>query len=102
MVLARDGQSGLAAIDCHRPDLAILNLGLPDIHGFELARLVRRALPDWPGRVLALSGYGMEADKQRAADAGFDRHLTKPVNFLQLQEAMEEVAAAEGAGNFGT
>ena len=87
---AHDGKAALALLQRMQPDVAILDIGLPDIDGFELGRAVRRQ--GFRGTMLALTGYGQERDRQKAADAGFDQHLTKPVDVVQLQAA---IAAAD-------
>ena len=73
-------------------DLVISDVGLPDLNGHELmAELKRR----FQLRGIALSGYGMDDDVRRSQEAGFERHLTKPVNLQILQEAIREVAGRE-------
>ncbi|MFL6710023.1 MAG: response regulator [Massilia sp.] len=89
---AHDGKAALALLQKMQPDVAILDIGLPDIDGFELGRAVRRQ--GFRGTMLALTGYGQERDRQKALDAGFDRHLTKPVDLAELQRA---IAGLEGA-----
>ncbi len=75
---AENGLEGAELIERTRPDLAIVDLGLPVLSGFEVARRIRRN-PSLNGvRLIALSGYGQDADIQAALDAGFDQHLTKP------------------------
>jgi CheY-like chemotaxis protein len=73
-----DGVSGLAAVVERRPDVAVIDIGLPGIDGFELAKRSRAA--GYAGRMIALSGYGQDRDIQRALKSGFDAHLVKPVN----------------------
>lgn len=79
---------GLAAIDAVRNgafDIALVDIGLPGIDGYEVARRIRM-LPNGKAMTLvALTGYGQETDKQRALSAGFDEHLTKPVKIERLQ-----------------
>jgi CheY-like chemotaxis protein len=62
------------------PEIAILDLGLPDIDGYELARRLRHDLRMQRATLVALTGWGQEEHKQRAREAGFDQHLTKPVD----------------------
>jgi signal transduction histidine kinase len=71
-------REALALADGFVPDVAVLDIGLPETDGYQLARALRERLPGWPGRLIALTGYGQEADKARAAAAGFSVHLTKP------------------------
>jgi signal transduction histidine kinase/ActR/RegA family two-component response regulator len=85
---AHDGPTGLAAIERVRPDVALVDIGLPDFDGYELARktrvIVGRAL-----RLVALTGYGQPDDRRQALEAGFDVHLVKPVHPDALLDALE-------------
>jgi signal transduction histidine kinase/CheY-like chemotaxis protein len=84
--VANDGKSGLALIVRMQPDVAFLDIELPDIDGFELARAARSA--GFRGRLVALTGYGEVRDESRSAQAGFDLHLTKPVDLAALERAI--------------
>ena len=75
---AVNGQDGVALIERERPDLALVDLGLPVMSGFELARRIRGNAENRMTRLIALSGYGQDTDIQTALEAGFDEHLTKP------------------------
>ncbi len=78
--VAFDGLQALEALDTFKPDIALLDIGMPGMDGYELARRIR-ATPRGRNLVLvALTGWGQADDKKRAADAGFDEHLTKPVD----------------------
>jgi len=72
--------AALAATAAFQPDLAVLDIGLPVLDGYELARRMRALLGAHPCRMVALTGYGQQADKARSEQAGFERHLVKPVN----------------------
>ena len=72
--------AALASVRTFLPDLAVLDIGLPVLDGYELARRMRTLLDGHPCRLVALTGYGQEADKARSGQAGFERHLVKPVN----------------------
>jgi PAS domain S-box-containing protein len=87
-----DGPSALAAVERLCPDVVLLDIGLPGMDGYEVARRIRaRGL----GVLLvALTGYGQEKDRERARQAGFDLHLLKPADVLQLQALLDEVADA--------
>jgi PAS domain S-box-containing protein len=74
--------AALAEVEAFRPDVVLLDIGLPHIDGFEVARQIRATRPTI--RVVALTGYGQEEDKQRTAAAGFEAHLTKPVDLYSL------------------
>ncbi|WEF32351.1 hybrid sensor histidine kinase/response regulator [Pseudoduganella chitinolytica] len=85
---AHTGAAGLAALEQGRPDCALVDIGLPDIDGYELARRVR-ATP-W-GRaivLIAVTGWGQDSDKRAAMEAGFDAHFTKPIDFTKLDGAI--------------
>jgi PAS domain S-box-containing protein len=86
--------AALAAVRAFRPDLAVLDIGLPVLDGYELARRMRTLLDGHPCRLVALTGYGQEADKARSGQAGFERHLVKPVN---PDLVVELVASGPGA-----
>lgn len=72
-------------------DIIISDLGLPDGNGHDLMRQIRQREPSAKG--IALSGYGMESDVERSMEAGFEVHLTKPVEYTALVEAMQRVLA---------
>jgi two-component system CheB/CheR fusion protein len=82
---AENGQDGVALIERERPELAFVDLGLPVMSGFELARQIRRKPGNGGTRLIALSGYGQDADIQAALEAGFDEHLTKPPDQGRLE-----------------
>jgi two-component system CheB/CheR fusion protein len=87
---ARDGEEGLALILERRPQIGLLDIGLPKMNGYELAREIRRqAGPSI--KLVAMSGYGQVDDVRRAEEAGFDRHLTKPVDPRRLAAALREL-----------
>ncbi len=80
---ARDARTGLEAAAAGSPNVAIVDIGLPDVDGYEFARAMRERLGSGV-RLIAVTGYGTESDRQRALQAGFDAHLTKPVDFERL------------------
>ncbi|BAN24394.1 response regulator [Caballeronia insecticola] len=88
-----DGPRALASIDDFRPDVVVLDIGLPGMSGFDVAREMRKRAATKDALLLALTGYSSEADRLRALDAGFDHHLTKPVTF----DALEALLAAPRA-----
>ncbi|QDU27058.1 Autoinducer 2 sensor kinase/phosphatase LuxQ [Anatilimnocola aggregata] len=89
VIEAADGLSGLNAVLERRPDVALIDIGLPAMDGYELARRVRREAEGTPPHMIALTGYGTPEDVQRALDAGFDDHLVKPVNLPELLRRLE-------------
>jgi len=84
---ASDGPSGLARVLKERPDVALIDIGLPGIDGYEIAQKVRQALGQ-SITLVALSGFGQPDDKRRAMESGFDQHLTKPVEFGDLDAVL--------------
>jgi PAS domain S-box-containing protein len=89
---AENGEEGLRTAERLRPDIVLCDIGLPDIDGFEVARRIR-ARPDLAvSRLIALTGYGQAEDMRQAIKAGFDAHLTKPVNLDQLMALLVSAA----------
>jgi signal transduction histidine kinase len=85
-VIAHDGPGALAVVDRDRPELAILDIGLPGMDGYELARQLRER-PGLAGvPVVALTGYGQASDRDRTRAAGFVEHLVKPIDLQRLHE----------------
>jgi CheY-like chemotaxis protein len=95
---APDGPTGLALILAQRPDVALLDLGLPGMNGYEIATHVREALGDGI-TLIAMSGYGQPEDVRRSEAAGFDRHLTKPVDPARLASALRDIRWRESFGS---
>ena len=69
-----------------RPDIAVLDIGLPVLDGYQLAARMRALLQGHPCRLFALTGYGQEADQARSRAAGFERHLVKPITAEQVAQ----------------
>lgn len=86
---AVDGASALAVVAAQRPDIAFMDVGLPDMDGYELARRIREGEATARMRLVALTGYSQATDRERALRAGFDAHLTKPVNLKKIQETLQ-------------
>jgi PAS domain S-box-containing protein len=83
--VAYDGPAALAAVGAFGPDLVLLDLGMPGMDGYEVARRLRET-PAFAGRAIAaLTGWGQEADRRRTREAGFDHHLVKPVDPAELE-----------------
>jgi CheY-like chemotaxis protein len=83
-----DGQRAVEEAETFRPDVALLDIGMPGLDGYEAARLIRAAAWGRTVVLIALTGWGLDDDVRRAHDAGFDRHLLKPVDIAPLQEAL--------------
>ena len=77
--LAHDGEQALAEFELRRPDVVLLDIGLPKLDGFEVARRLRSDDRNRDLLLIALTGYGKDDDRNRGRDAGFNHHLVKPV-----------------------
>jgi len=86
--VAHDGLAALRMLGTFRADVAFIDLGLPGIDGFELATRLRQQQSHEPTYLIALSGYGQEEDKVKAREAGFNEHLTKPVDFATIERVL--------------
>ena len=91
MELAVDGFSGIEKALACRPQLALIDIGLPGCDGYEVARRIRGELNGGTPWLVAMSGYGQPEDRRRALDAGFDRHLVKPVSYEALTSLLREI-----------
>jgi len=89
-LLAPRVRAALALAQPFRPDVAIIDIGMPDLSGYEVARELRRESWGTGICLIALTGWGQDGDRQRAKDAGFDRHMTKPVE----PEALEALLSS--------
>jgi two-component system CheB/CheR fusion protein len=81
-----NGTAGLALIQSFQPRAAIIDIGLPELDGLELARRVRKEHRDI--FLIALTGYGQRADRELALQAGFDEHVVKPVDLATLERLL--------------
>ncbi|WP_394778570.1 PAS domain S-box protein [Undibacterium sp.] len=87
---AHTGTAGVEAITQFCPDVALVDIGLPDINGYEVARQVRASDQGKNIFLIAATGWGQPQDRKTAASAGFDQHLTKPIDFYALDEILKE------------
>jgi CheY-like chemotaxis protein len=94
--VAYNGIDGLAKILLERPGVAVLDLGMPGLSGFEVASQVRKTFGE-SIHLVALSGWGHSDAVQRAFEAGFERHITKPANPHELTALIAEFAGREQA-----
>jgi CheY-like chemotaxis protein len=90
--LAVDGPDGIERIVQVKPELALVDIGLPILDGFGVAREVRKQLGDVP-YLVAVTGYGRGQDRQHAADAGFDMFVTKPLGAEKARDMIERARA---------
>lgn len=91
---AYDGPHALAAARQWRPEVILLDIGLPGMDGYQVAEHLRREPFTEHAQIVALTGYGAEEDRRRAQEAGFDYHLTKPVELERLKAILEKPCAA--------
>jgi signal transduction histidine kinase/ActR/RegA family two-component response regulator len=86
--VAYDGQAGLEASERLRPDVVLLDLGMPRVNGFDACRRIREKAWGKDVVLISLTGWGQEQDRSRSKEAGFDEHLTKPVDLATLTRAL--------------
>jgi signal transduction histidine kinase/DNA-binding response OmpR family regulator len=90
---ASDGPSALEEARSFRPEVVLLDIGLPGMDGYEVARRLRKEIPDDHITLAALTGYGQDRDRSRSQEAGFDHHLVKPVDPEALQRLLTSCLA---------
>ena len=83
-VVAYDGQQGLAAAESVQPEVAFVDLGMPGMDGYELARRLRQNPGGDAIQLIAMTGWGQPADRERVRAAGFNHHLLKPMDLAEL------------------
>jgi PAS domain S-box-containing protein len=89
--VARDGAEGIEAFAAHRPSVVLLDIGMPGLNGYDVAREIRTRFPEHPATLVALTGWGQEDDRRRAREAGFDHHLVKPAEIDALQKLLSSI-----------
>jgi CheY-like chemotaxis protein len=94
---ATSARDALAEVEQFEPDVAILDIGLPDLSGFDLARELRRRFPDRALYLAAVTGWGQPEDRIRALAAGFNHHILKPADREKLMAIMEGADRQLGA-----
>ena len=87
--VATSGPDALASIERCRPDAAVLDIGLPVMDGYEVARLLKVRIPDI--KLIALTGYGQADDRERSRSAGFHAHLVKPVSMTDVMGTLDQL-----------
>ncbi|BCT92481.1 hypothetical protein LYSHEL_15050 [Lysobacter helvus] len=94
VALARDGQQALdLAMELH-PGVVFLDIGMPELDGWEVCRQIRAT--DWGAKawIVAVSGYGQDSDREKSHAVGFDKHCTKPLQIKTVQELLERTPIA--------
>jgi CheY-like chemotaxis protein len=86
-----NGPKALESLDDFAPDLVLLDIGLPGLDGYEVARRIRADPRRARTRLVAVTGYGRDADRERSQAAGFDAHLVKPVEYATLQRVIAQL-----------
>ena len=88
--VANDGLEAVEMFGREQPDVVILDIGMPGLSGHEVARRIRELHSDRPVILIAVTGWGQKADKDRAAASGFDHHFTKPVEPTVLSALLQK------------
>ena len=88
--VAHSGLDALEAASAHRPDAILLDIGLPGMDGFEVARRLRLVDANRDVLLIAVTGYGQDDDRRKSREAGFNHHLVKPIELEQLEEILND------------
>ena len=92
--VAYDGQQGIDAASHFKPDVILLDIGMPNLNGYDACRIVRQQPWGKNVVVIAATGWGQEKDRSRTREAGFDHHLIKPVDPHELLKTITELNVA--------
>ena len=95
MRVSRDGPGALEELAAADAEIVLLDIGLPGMDGYEVARLIRKRPGGESIVLVALTGYGQEDDRRRSIEAGFDHHLTKPVDPVALFSLISSIGRQE-------
>jgi DNA-binding response OmpR family regulator len=87
--IAYDGLSAVDSVDAFRPEIVLLDVGLPGLDGYEVARRIRAQSWGKDMTLIAVTGWGQAEDRRRSREAGFDHHMVKPVDFGELGKVLE-------------
>ena len=90
VTMASDGRSGVERVLQERPDVALIDVGLPGMSGYDVARAIRASMPNGEIRLIAVTGYGQPTDRELALQAGFDTHLLKPIAPTVLERLLAQ------------
>jgi CheY-like chemotaxis protein len=93
---ARDGPSALAACRQQLPDVVLLDIGLPGISGYEVAKQLRDEFDMATPMLIAITGYGRRDDRKQSAAAGIDLHLVKPFDWVELNSILDSLEPSKG------
>jgi len=90
---AHGGRGAIALASDFQPDIALLDIGMPDMSGYDVGKQLREMQWGRNVRLIALTGWGQDEDRRRSKEAGFDGHLVKPVDHAALVKLLDSVAA---------
>jgi len=96
---AYDGAAALEAASSYRPDAVLLDIGLPKMNGYQVAKRIRQNPVLARTILIAMTGYGQTQDQRRSREAGFDAHLVKPVDFSSVERVLAELVAARASNS---
>jgi CheY-like chemotaxis protein len=94
--VTRDGAEALDVFASYQPSVVLLDIGMPGMNGYEVARTIRARFPTRPAALVALTGWGQDDDRRRAREAGFDHHLVKPAEIDALQRLLAALETRAG------
>lgn len=98
--MAHDGRAAVDMASSFDPEVILLDIGLPRLNGYEAARLIRQLPKGKEINLIALTGWGQQEDRERSKEAGFDGHMVKPVDHVELMEWLEKISKAKnGSGH---
>lgn len=92
--VAFDGPKAVELAIAFKPDLVLLDIGLPMVDGYEVARRMRLVESLQDATLIALTGYGRDEDREKARESGFDKHFTKPIDLNDLQKLLAQKIAS--------
>jgi DNA-binding response OmpR family regulator len=93
LITAPDGPIALEMAKLYLPDVVLLDIGLPGMNGYEVARALRKQISDRTLYIAAITGHGTPDDKRRATEAGIDAHLTKPAHAFVITQLLDDFEA---------
>jgi two-component system, sensor histidine kinase len=102
VTIAVDGVEGMEKALAHRPAVVLIDISLPRMDGYEIARQLRANSLGYKPTLIAMTGHGQPEDKECALDAGFDLHLVKPIHLVDLARALFRLICPENFGPFET
>ena len=95
VIAAQDGQQGLAMASSEGPDLILMDIGLPDLDGWEVTRLLKKNARTKHIPIIALTAHAMVSDRTKAFESGCDDYDTKPIEFGRLRERIDNLLVAK-------